>query len=349
MRPRPPRRAGYDELAADLKAGRIHPLYLLWGEESFLLSHAFQKLIEAVLEAPDDPFNLTRFSSLNHSLSDALAVAGEIPMFKPMRVVVYDGLVTREPHGAAKLNIKRREREALQAYAASPCPSTVLVFTAAVCDYRQRFLVDLQPALRIYEMVSQSPDRLARWIPGKAQRLGLKLTPDAAEELLTQVGPSMTRLASELEKLALYCEPGGRADRTEVRALVEGSTDESVYVLSDAIGRGDARGALRTLRHVLALQADGEIRVISELRRYLTLLLRIRRHLSAGVEVSRIAATLRLPPFVVRKNVDAARFFTEEVLSRGLHKIARIERSAKGGGGEVRSELELLVVGLSRR
>jgi len=342
------KRAGFDELTADIKAETFHPIYLLWGDESCLMGHAVTSLIEAALGGPDDPFNLSRFNSVSHSLCDALGVAGELPMMKERRVVIFEGVVGLDAHGWVKQSLKKRDQDALKAYATSPNPSTLLILTAPVSDYRQKFFTNLEPAVRIYEMGAQPPDRLMRWIPGKAKRLGLGLTPDAAEELLTQVGPSMIRLSSELEKLALYCEEGEKAGTHAVRALVEGSVGESVFDLSDAIGRRDVASAVKIFRRIVALHSDGEIRVINELRRYFTLLIRIKGHMDAGAAVAAVASKLRLPQFVIRKNMQAARAYPQDALVSCLSRIAGIERSAKGGIGEARSELELLIVGAPR-
>jgi DNA polymerase-3 subunit delta len=337
-------RPGYDALSAELKAGTLHRAYLLWGSEDFLLRRAVEGLVNLALGAGDDAFNLARFDAERDNFADALGVAHQLPMLKPRRVVVVERILTRDASGYPKLNLRSGERDRLKAYVASPSEFTVLILTAGVSDYRQRSLTGLAPALKIFHFDAPAAGRLIRWIAGKAGTLGLKLTPDASELLLDAVGPSMTRLSSEIEKLALYCDEGGTADVGAVTAIVVGGGEESIFELSEAIGRRDPRSALRILRSIVATP-DGLTRAVGEIRRYFTQLLQIRASLDAGENPARIAAALRLPGFVVTKRLPAARAWNVTRLAEVLCRLTRIESSAKGGEGDAEAELELLVWG----
>lgn len=337
--------ATFETLAAELKKGTLHAAYLIWGEEAFLRNRAVDLVTEAALDgATNDAFNLSRMSAGSQPLSEALRVADELPMMKARRVVVFDGLTSRDAYGYAKLAVKKAERDRLVAYLKDPSPTTVLVLVGHVVDKKQRFLTDAGKTLKTYDMSTPSPDRLLRWIPGKAAACGLKLTPDAGAELLEHVGASMTKLSSELEKLSLYCEEGHTATLEDVRALVAGSVTESIFDFSDAIGRRDAKRAMGALRRILDVQADGDVRILSELRRRFTQWLTMRLHVDRRTSVGDMASALRLPPFIIRKNLDVVRGFERGELVTLLDRVLLAERHLKEGGRGLRTELELLVL-----
>lgn len=341
-------RPGFDELTQELKQGRIHAAYLLWGDEDFLRTRAVDAVVSAALDGEtDDPWNLVRFDAASGGIPEALRAASELPMMRERKVVILDGLTQKDANGYAKLAAKKKEKDGLTAYLADPCPSTVLVLTGFVADYKQKLLTGAK-ALHVYQMTPPTPARLLRWIPGKATALGLTMTPDAADVLLALVGPSMRQLSNELEKLALYCDEGATADAEVVRALVEGSAEDSVYALSDAVARGDLTVALRILRRVCRLHSDGDLRVLNELRRSFLLWFRIRERLDAGQNPQAVAGALRVPAFVVKKNLPGARRLDVGTHVRVLGELLAIEQALKSGRGDTRVQLELLLLGLLR-
>lgn len=336
-------RAGYETLAAELKKGVVHPAYLLWGEESFLTTRAEGEIVRVALDGDTDAFNLSRYDAFSSSVSEALASANELPMMKPRRVVVFRGITQRDAQGGAKVPVRKGEREALKAYLASPNPTTVLVLTGAVADQRQRFLTGA-PGLRVYEMNAPSPQRLLRWIAGKATSCGFSMKPDAAVELAERLGTSMTALSVEIEKLSLYVGEGASATPEDVAALAEGGTGTSVYEISDAIAREDPSAAIGALRRIVEAHADAETRVMSELRRSFGLWLRIRQALDDGASPASVGSQLHVPPFVVRKNLRGAQRHDARELVDLVGRVVDTERRLKLGGGGVVPELERLLL-----
>ncbi len=337
-------RPGFDVLSRELKGGKVRPAYLVWGDESFLIDRAVSDLCRAALgEDADDPFNMSRFEAGNATLTDALREADELPMLRERRVVIFSGLTSRDAYGFAKVHAKKAERDRLAHYLSDPNPTTVLILTGSVADYKQTFLVGSK-ALAVYQMNAPAPDRLLKWIPGKAKAEGVEVSDEAAEALLGAVGPSMQLLSLEIEKLSLYAEPGAPTSVETVRALVEGSSDDSVFDVSDALARGDVRSALRTMRRVASLHADGELRLLNELRRSVTLWFRIRERLDRGQTAKQIAGALRVPAFIVNRNLAGARRRPAPALRAMLGELLAIERRMKQGTGDVALALELLVL-----
>ena len=339
-------RPGFEALAKELKSGKLRPAYLLWGDESFLIERAVADVCRAALgtEAEDDPFNVSRFEQGDATLSDALRQADELPMLRERRVVIFSGITSRDAYGFAKVHVKKAERDRLARYLSDPNPTTVLILTGSVADYKQSFLTSQSKTLGVYQMNAPAADRLLKWIPGKAKAEGVEVSDEAAEALLGAVGPSMQLLSLEIEKLALYADPGTPTSVETVRALVEGSTDDSVFVVSDALGRGDVRSALRTMRRVASLHADGDLRLLNELRRSVTLWFRIRERLDRGQDSKQIAGALRIPAFIVSRNLAAARRRPAAGLRAMLGELLTIERRMKQGRGDVAQALELLVL-----
>jgi DNA polymerase III delta subunit len=158
----------------------------------------------------------------------------------------------------------------------------------------------------------------------------------------------MLKLATEIEKLALFLEPSATASAGDVLALGEGSSEDNVYEITNALASGDAAAAIQTSRRVAALHADGEVRIVSELRRVMMLWFRIREALERGLKPQEMAAELQVAPYVLQRNLPSAQRFSISFLGELLTRLCELERSMKGGEGESRVAIELVVLDAAR-
>lgn len=85
-----------------------------------------------------------------------------------------------------------------------------------------------------------------------AQRHGVRLAAAAADALVEMLGDEIGMLDTEIAKLALYLEPGGKIDEPLTREIVAGWQGKTVWEITDAIAAGDAAEAIRQLDKLLS-------------------------------------------------------------------------------------------------
>src|SRR6476646_3647680 len=99
------------QLEASLTAGKIAPLYLLIGEETYLRDQATRAIAEAALkDSLLREFNESRFSVVSGSALDAIAAAEQFPMMSDRRVVYIQDFG----------KLREAEEEALKRYLENP-------------------------------------------------------------------------------------------------------------------------------------------------------------------------------------------------------------------------------------
>ena len=77
-----------EDLKRALKAGRVEPLYLLFGPEDYLRDRAAWAITEAALaDAPLREFNEATYSLTGTDVQQAIAAAEQLPMMAARRVV----------------------------------------------------------------------------------------------------------------------------------------------------------------------------------------------------------------------------------------------------------------------
>ncbi len=77
----------------EIQANKVHPVYLLYGEEDFLIENTLKQMLSALLDNPSTrDFNLDYLDGLTASINDVLSAVEAYPIMSKWRVVV-----VREP------------------------------------------------------------------------------------------------------------------------------------------------------------------------------------------------------------------------------------------------------------
>lgn len=169
------------------------------------------------------------------------------------------------------------------------------------------------------------PDERLEFVRAEASRAGASITPDAVAALVDAVGSDLRDLAAVTAQLA--GDSGGRIDVDLVRAFHRGRAEVSGFAVADHAVAGRNGDALETLRHALAIGvpqvvladalADG-VRTVA-------------RVAAAGrVDPFRLATTLGMPPWKVKKAAGQARGWTESGLRTALRVVAELNADVKG-------------------
>ncbi|QDT02583.1 DNA polymerase III subunit delta [Rubripirellula lacrimiformis] len=85
-----------------------------------------------------------------------------------------------------------------------------------------------------------------------AKRYKTKIDKTAADALHEMLGDEIGMMDTEIAKLALYIDPGGKIDEALVRDVVAGWQGKTVWQITDAIAAGDAAEAIRQLDKLLS-------------------------------------------------------------------------------------------------
>jgi DNA polymerase-3 subunit delta len=246
---------------------------------------------------------------------------------------------------------KDKELEPLVDALASIAPDTTVSFFARE-ESRYKAPAALHDAVRkaggdISAVQSVKPWELPKWVIGQARELGLELDAEAARALIASVGDRQQRLQRELEKLALYSEPGARLGPAEIAELAAPSAERKVWTLADALVAGDAQAATRIY---LSLRAQGE-RVpglIYWMAQRVRTALEVAQALEAGEPEAQVKRRLRMPSRAGDRLIADARRSGIEQLRRALEQIADLELSSRGGGPGAASEDTAMLLAIQR-
>lgn len=76
------------DIIGEIKRGKIYPVYLLYGDEAYLIESTIDSIIELLVPKPASQFNLDVFSSPDVSVDEIISIAETYPILADRRLIV---------------------------------------------------------------------------------------------------------------------------------------------------------------------------------------------------------------------------------------------------------------------
>jgi DNA polymerase III subunit delta len=238
--------ASQADVRKQIAAGKVAPIYLLIGADEaakIALAGEFLELVEADLRA----FNVDRLYGGETTGAEVVDAARTLPMMVPRRVVLL-------LHAERLLNPKKdsdateRDLETLESYVKAPVDTCCLVLVAAGVDKRRSLTRQLIAKAVVVECSGPADAvEAAKWVKDRAAKEGLTIDARAARLVADRVGPDVTRLRADVERLVLYAAGNGAITEADVKEIVAPATSQDDWGVTRAIERGSAGDALREL------------------------------------------------------------------------------------------------------
>lgn len=230
-------------MAGSRQSSEIAPAYLIAGTDAAKLDATLARLRRRA-EAEGGPGALESFVPPPGSSAgpDADGLLASIPMLSltaGRRYLLADGVEGWSAKQAAPV------AEAL----GSLPPDVTVVLVAREQPPKRKAPKSLADAVaanggEVLTYLAPKARDLPRWLAEEARRRGFALDADAARLLAERMGEGTSRLATELDRLALWAEPGATVTREDLEAMVADTSEEVVWALSDALVDRDAATAL---------------------------------------------------------------------------------------------------------
>jgi DNA polymerase-3 subunit delta len=309
-------------------ASELKPVYLLHGSDRPKIARAVKRLRERL--GDDSTEHLTARES---SGADAVAACNALGLFVGEgRLVIVD---EAERWKAADL-------KEVVAYLAAPAPATVLALVAEEIKSDAALVKAVAKAGQVlhYEVTKR---KLPEWVAEQFARAGAKADADACRALIDMVGDDLDELMSETQKLATWAA-GETITLRDVERMTAGRAETAIFALTDAWGRRDVGGVLRSAEEIMERshrpRSSELMRIIASLVGHVGRVRRCQKLAEDGVRPKDAASQLKMHPFVAEKAFAQAGNFSAEELGDALIRLAELDAAAKGGS-RLPADLEL--------
>ncbi|WP_026843179.1 DNA polymerase III subunit delta [Citrifermentans bremense] len=312
-----------EEFIKAVDKGELASLYLLYGDEPYLVERAVKKLLERAVDPSFRDFNLNVFYGNECKGDEVFSAAQTLPMFAERRVV----LVKKGGELSAGA------MEILLSYVQDPCPGACLILQAEKVDGRKKFYAEFKKRGEAVEFKRPYENQLGPYVRDEVRAAGKKIDSAAAELLAFLVGNNLQELVSQIEKLCIYCGKKESIGVADVKAIVSDTKVESVFEFTDALG---AKELPRALRMLTSLLQDGEapLRILGAVSRHYRQLWQVRELLDRRLPPAELAKASGINPYFLKKVTDQARNYTVGELKQIFERMLELDLAFKSGALE---------------
>ncbi|MCC6285980.1 MAG: DNA polymerase III subunit delta [Phycisphaerales bacterium] len=307
---------------------------LLHGKEAFLRAQFSAQLREMLTEAHGQ-VDVFTFDGAGALPADILDECRSFGLLSGHKLVIVDN---------ADQVIKEDSRPLFERYAAAPEPGATLLLRAEKWRAgKLDALIAAAGAMIACEPIT--PHQAIAWAMKRCpKRYGASIAPDAAELLVSRIGPELARLDSELAKVSLAAGAGGVVTRSHVTELVGLSREEEVWEIQNDLLSGTPEEVVARVRYALDVSRHPATLVcwaMTDLARKVHMASAAGR---AGTPFNMIARDLKLWGQSQALVEHAARRIGPAEAARLLHACVEADAQSKSGIGEPERLLERLAL-----
>lgn len=298
--------------------GEIYPLYFLYGDETFLIDEALAQLEVAALGDGLRDFNLNTFYGSEVEAAQIRDAVETLPMMSQVRVVV-----VKDAH-----ELGDKDWELLWPLVDEPVNTTALICVGSKIDKRKKHIKRFMDRGVVVEFKRPFDNQIPDWIRTIAKKHSLQLSADAVDLMHQLVGSNLQDINGELTKLAQYLGEKKKASADDIMKVVSHVRLDSVFDLTDAIGRNDRARALTCLANLLD-NGQNEVGVLALISRHVRILRLVSDGLKEGLSGQRLASRAGVSPYFLKSYVDQAREWNSTKIDRTFEALLDTDRALK--------------------
>ncbi len=306
------------EFNLSLKSQKVFPLYFLFGDESFLLDEAVDSLIKMLVTDSLRDFNYSSFYAPEVEVQNLRDAIETLPVMAPRRVVLL-----KEAH-----EMKDKEWEELLPLIESPVESTTWICVAQKADKRKKFLKAFLENGVVSEFKRPFENQIPQWITAIARKYSLKIDSEASQVLHQLVGNDLAEINSELKKLSQFLGDRNQVLVDDVLEAVSHVRINSIFELTDAIGRNDRSYALVCLANLVE-NGGNEVAILSLISRHFRIIKLVAEGLNEQISGQKLSQRAGVSPYFLKQYMEQVKFWQNGKLEATFRALLDTDRALK--------------------
>lgn len=321
-------------LREDIKSKNFKRVYLLYGEEDYLVKSYRDALKKAVLaDASED--NYTYFNGTNFDVNELMEMAVTYPFFADRRIIVL------ENGESVAANDEFAE------FLGNIPDTTVLVITQKSADKRTKLYKKVKEVGYPCEFTKMTPEDTVKFAAGSFAKRGLRITENNCSYFVERIGGDLYTVATEVEKLSSYCYGKSVVEKEDIEAVCTLQIENRIFELVDALIAGNREEALAIYFDLIALR-ESPLRLLRFIMSQYNRLFTVLSGIKTGCSDAEIASFAKQPEWAIKKYRAKLRGCSVNSLTKALKACADCEESIKTGNISEEIGMEMLLEELSQ-
>lgn len=332
-----------ENVEKELKSGNLQNLYLLYGEELFLLENTLKK-IKTLFGECIKGINYINIDDTNCSelISDI-----ETPSFgyeKKLIVARNTGLFQKE--SKRKNSEVQKIKDKISKYIKENIDiikeSVVLVFVEEDADNKQELYKTIEKLGITCKFDFQKIMQIEKRIKGICNGYNVKIDDSTVRYFIECCGTNMQDLINEIRKLIEYAGESGKIQKEDIDILSIKKLESIIFDLTDNLGKKDIAKSLEVLKNLIYAKEPLQ-KILITLYNHFKKLYFVRIALKNNKDII-ISLNLKSnQTFLVNKYKMQAKYFTDKDLRNILQEIRDLDYNYKNGVIDLQIGLEAII------
>ena len=332
-----------EELENELKKNILHSIYLLYGEETFLLENSLKNIKKIFGE---------KVKGINYILLDETNINQIISDIETPAFGYEEKLIIAKNSGLFKKDLKRKGKndnselkERLNSYIKENIDtineSVNLVFVEENVE-KCELLSTIEKLGIVCNFEAQKPFQIQNRLMAIIKAYRVNCDSRTVAYLIECCGTDMQELINETRKLIEYAGPGGTISQDDIDKLSIKKMESIIFDLTDNLGKKNTKKAIETLRN-LVLSKEPLQKILVTLYNHFKKLYLTKVAIS---ENRNIAESLDLKPnqiFLANKYRTQSSYFKIEELRKVLQELCDLDYKYKIGLIDLQVGLESIL------
>ena len=318
-------------------------MYIVHGEEVFLLHHYLEQLRKLLTDELTESFNSHKLTAENFDIRSFADAVENLPMMAENTFVWVDEI------DFFKMNELDREKM-IDILSDIPDYCTV-VFTYETTPWKpdkrlKKLWETVQKNAKIVEFPKQSQKDLIAWVTRHFAAHGKRIRTDLCAYLIDITGGTMTALAGEIGKICAY-SGAPEIVKADIDAVTEPVLDAVVFQMTELLSQNSYGPALIKLRQLLKMQQE-PIAILGAVSAHFRRMGTARTLSDNGRPSGELVKLCGITDYAARKTMSAATRFSATFYAKAAELILQTDVAMKTSLDDPQRLLEVLVIQLAQ-
>lgn len=332
-----------ENLEKELKNGKLQSLYLLYGEELFLLESSLKKIKTLFGECTKG----INYITIDETNCNELIADIETPSFgyeKKLIIARNTGMLKKEGKrkNAELAKLKEKVSNYLKENIEVIQASVVLVFVEEEADTKQELYKTIDELGIICKFDYQKPIQIEKRMKAICQGYKVAIEDSTLRYFIESCGTNMQDLINEIRKLIEYAGEEGKIQKEDIDKLCIKKLESVIFDLTDSLGKRDITKALEVFKNLIYAKEPIQ-RILITLYNHFKKLYFVKLAVKCNKD---IITSLNLKPnqtFLVNKYKTQAQYFKEMELRDILQNLRDLDFNYKNGLVDLQIGLETIL------
>lgn len=332
----------HKQIIESILKGDLKPFYVLHGDEPYFIDLICNTISNNAIPEGERGFNQQILYGKDVTVSNILNYARSFPMMGAKQVVI-----VKEAQEIPKLFGKDTAElsaniNLLNQYFQNPQESTVLVLCIKnSLDSRKNWVKAIEKKGISYQSKKLYENQVADWLSNYAKALNLKINRNAAQIVVEFIGNNLSRIATEMDKLAVNIKPNEEITPETIERFVGINKDYNVFEWQKAIASRNIKKSFAIGFYLADNQKEMPLTMnLVTLFNYFLKIMLI--HASKDKSETAVASIAKVHPFFVKDYLIAVHNFSMAHCANVVHQIKTADLHLKGIERGSRTDKEIV-------